>query len=865
MSAPFDRGRVWAVLGPTNTGKTHLAVERMLGYPSGMMGFPLRLLARENYDRVVRVKGPERVALITGEEKIIPPDPAYFLCTVESMPVGRPVDFLAIDEVQLCADPDRGHMFTDRVLHARGREETLFLGAATLEPILRRLLPDCMFETRPRFSKLTYVGPRKLTRLPRRSAIVAFSANDVYAIAELVRRQRGGAAVVLGALSPRTRNAQVALYQSGEVDYLVATDAVGMGLNMDVDHVAFAAMEKFDGDRHRPLRSTEVAQIAGRAGRYQTDGTFGTTADVGPLPTELVERVETHSFQAVRAVYWRNTALDVSSVAALMNSLNHPAGLEVLRRTRDAPDQLALEALTRDEDIRALARGADAVRLLWDVCRVPDFRKIHEASHHRLQSQIFRHLTGRVGRLPPDWIAGHIKRLDSIDGDIHTLTDRIASIRVWTYVAHQNHWLADAAHWRDRTRALEDRLSDALHERLTQRFVDRRTTVLMKRLHDRTTLFARVEADGAVSVEGHPVGRLEGFTFTPERGSGRVGDKAVLHAALKALTGEIARRVAALEAAGDDVFALADDGALLWQEAPVARLAKGPDPLRPTVEVPVSDLLTGEAAQRVRARLSAWVDGRVAQDLAPLLATRAAEGLSGAARGIAFQVTEALGTVPREAVAPQLRALTRADRKALARLTIRLGVESIYMPPLMKPAAQRLRALLWSAHTGRSLAPPPVGRVSYPLTLPLDSADEAGVRALGFRLLGDRAVRADMLERFAVGLRQALRDHATDAGTPDQGVAVPASLAPLLGVSQEESEILCQALGYRAWRDEAGVLRFRATKRRPAIQGAATPAASRPKGEGQTETKADRHRRIARANRRAADSPFAVLAGKIRA
>ncbi|MBB4264563.1 helicase-related protein [Roseospira visakhapatnamensis] len=882
MTLPPDRGRVWAVLGPTNTGKTHLAVERMLGHSSGMMGFPLRLLARENYERVVRAKGPDRVALITGEEKIIPPEPAYFLCTVESMPLGRPVDFLAIDEVQLCADPDRGHVFTDRVLHARGRAETLFLGAATMEPLLRRLLPDCLFETRPRFSRLAYAGPRKLTRLPRRTAVVAFSAADVYAIAELVRRQRGGAAVVMGALSPRTRNAQVALYQGGEVDYLVATDAIGMGLNMDVDHVAFAAMEKFDGDRHRPLRSTEVAQIAGRAGRYQTDGTFGTTADVGPLPTDLVERVETHSFQAVRAIQWRNTALDLSSVAALTNSLNHPPGLEVLRRTRDAPDQLALEVLTRDPEIRALARGTDAVRLLWDVCRVPDFRKVHEESHHRLQDQIYRHLTGRVGRLPPDWIAGHIKRLDSADGDIHALTDRIASIRVWTYVAHQNAWLADAAHWRERTRALEDRLSDALHERLTQRFVDRRTSVLMKRLHDRAVLVARVEADGAVSVEGHPVGRLDGFVFTPDRGGGTRGDKAVLHAALKALHGETARRVAALEAAGDETLTLADDGALHWNGGPVARLSRGAEPLRPAVELPASDLLTGDPAQRVRARLAAWVDRRVARDLAPLLVTRAAEGLSGPARGIAFQVTEALGTVARAAVAPQLGALSRADRKALARLQIRLGVESVFMPPLLKPAAQRLRAILWSAYTGRPLAPPPMGRVCYAVETGDEASDEAGIRALGFRLLGGRAVRADMLERFAAGLRQATRDAGADKRDPHAGAPLPATLPPMLGASLDEAETLARALGFRVWRDDAGVCRLRPDRgsRRARLGGtrpAPAPAVgpgnapdARPKTGPQNtgpakDSKADRHCRIAHAKRRAADSPFAVLAGKIRA
>ncbi|MBB4284873.1 helicase-related protein [Roseospira goensis] len=855
MTALTDRSRVWAVLGPTNTGKTYLAVERMLGYPSGMMGFPLRLLARENYERVARAKGAAKVALITGEEKILPPGASYFICTVESMPVGRPVDFLAIDEIQLCADPERGHVFTDRLLHARGREETLFLGAATMEPLLRRLLPDCLFETRPRFSRLTYTGPRKLTRLPRRSAIVAFSAGDVYAIAELVRRQRGGAAVVMGALSPRTRNAQVALYQGGEVDYLVATDAIGMGLNMDVDHVAFAAMEKFDGTRQRALRSSEVAQIAGRAGRYMTDGTFGTTADVGPLPTELVDRVEGHQFQTVRTIQWRNGALDFSSVAALHNSLNAPAGLDVLRRTRDAPDQTALEALTREDDIRALARGREAVALLWDVCRVPDFRKIHEQSHIRLQGQIYRHLTSRAGRLPPDWIAGHVKRLDSVDGDIHTLTDRIASIRVWTYVAHQNDWLSDAEHWRARTRAIEDRLSDAMHERLTQRFVDRRTAVLMRKLHDREALTAVVDRTGGVRVEDQFVGRLEGFTFTPERGGGGRGDRAVLNAALKALHGEIGRRIVALETADDAAFALADDGAIHWQGVAVARLGRGPAPLRPAVELPANDLLAGERAQRVRGRLAAWLERLVRRELAPLLATHRAEALSGAARGIAYQVTEALGTVPRAAVADQLGTLTRADRKALARLHIRLGVESVFMPPLLKPSSQRLRALLWAASVG-ALPPPaaPAGRVSFRVEAAAAPADpavaEVYYRVLGYRLLAGRVVRADMLERFAAGLRQAVRE----AGRGAEAAALPAALPPMLGVSVEEAEGLCRALGFRTWRDDAGAVRLRADR---------GGRKARPKGR--PETAAERRRRVAAGQARAADSPFAVLAEKARA
>ena len=495
-----DRSRIVAVLGPTNTGKTHLAMERMLGHASGMIGFPLRLLARENYDRAVRVKGRRHVALITGEEKIVPAHARYFLCTVESMPVDRRVAFLGVDEIQMCADADRGHVFTDALLSARGEDETMFMGAETIRPLLRRLVPEAEFLSRPRFSTLTYSGQRKITRLPPRSAAVAFSAADVYAIAEVVRRQRGGTAVVLGALSPRTRNAQVAMYQAGDVDYLVATDAIGMGLNMDIDHVAFAATRKFDGQRVRELTPAELAQIAGRAGRHMNAGTFGTTADVGPLDQETVDAIENHRFPPLAALFWRNAHLRFTSLDALRRSLAVPPEMPGLVRAREADDEAALAALSADADIARLATGADAVRLLWEVCRIPDFGNLMSDAHTRLMGRIYRHLMGPAGRLPTDWVADQVVRIERTDGDIETLVQRIANVRTWTYVSYRGDWLADAGHWQERTRAVEDRLSDALHERLTQRFVDRRSAILVSRLMESQTLTAAVDGDGEVSV-----------------------------------------------------------------------------------------------------------------------------------------------------------------------------------------------------------------------------------------------------------------------------------------------------------------------------------------------------------------------------
>src|SRR5277367_937508 len=533
--------RIVAVLGPTNTGKTHYAIERMLGHQTGMIGFPLRLLARENYDRVVKAKGARSVALITGEEKILPPNPSYFVCTVESMPLDRPVDFLAVDEIQLCADPERGHVFTARLLHARGLSETMFLGADTIKPLMRRLVPDIEHVSRPRFSTLSYTGQKKVTRLPPRSAVVAFAVADVFSLAELIRRQRGGTAVVLGALSPRARNAQVGMFQAGEVDYLVATDAIGMGLNMDLDHVAFARLAKFDGRGLRRLAAAEIGQIAGRAGRHMNDGTFGTTADEGPLDPEIVSAVEAHKFEPLTRIAWRNTALKFNSVGALLNSLDEPPSAPGLIQTRYAVVHQVLRALSRNADVAALALNPGAVRLLWEVCQIPDFRKMMSESHARFLAQCFLHLAGPGERLPTPWIASQIAQLDRVDGDIDTLMTRIAHIRTWTYITHRGDWVAGAADWQERARGIEDRLSDALHESITQRFVDRRSAFLVRQLASEGELIAAVSKAGEVLVEGAYVGRIDGLRFVPDSVDG-VEMRMLIAAASRVLRGEIAAR-----------------------------------------------------------------------------------------------------------------------------------------------------------------------------------------------------------------------------------------------------------------------------------------------------------------------------------
>jgi ATP-dependent RNA helicase SUPV3L1/SUV3 len=797
----FAQHRLSAVLGPTNTGKTYLAIERMLGHGSGMIGFPLRLLARENYDRVVRLKGAAHVALVTGEEKIVPPGARYFLCTVESMPVDRAVDFLAIDEVQLCADRDRGHIFTDRLLHARGRHETMLLGADTMRPVLRALLPEAEQISRPRFSNLTYAGVRKLTRLPPRSAVVAFSAAEVYAMAELMRRQRGGTAVVLGALSPRTRNAQVAMFESGEVDYLVATDAIGMGLNLDLNHVAFARLAKFDGHAVRALSAAELAQIAGRAGRHMAAGTFGTTAEAGTLAPELVEAVENHRFDPIRALSWRTRDLDFRSPRGLLKSLDRPPPGRHFLRVRESEDVQALAALARDAEIAALATHRAAVRLLWDVCQVPDFQKTLTDQHARLLARIYRHLAVDGGRLPEDWVARQIARIDRVDGDIDALVGRISHIRTWTYIAHRADWLADAGQWQDRARDIEDRLSDALHERLTQRFVDRRAAMLVRRLGAGGDLLSAVKANGDVLVEGEFVGRLNGFQFHADQTVTDAEAKPLLTAARRALTGTMPGRVRDLERDDDTAFTLDADGRIAWRGMAIARLIRGESALKPEVEALASDFLDGRSRERVRARVTDWLRRHLDAELAPLWRLREAAArpdVGGPVRGLLFQMVEAFGLVPRRAAADQVHGLSKADRRGLADLGVRLGNESIFLPALLRSRSARLRGMLWALHGKNAL--PPLPRLGRRVLAPATDLDPGLCQALGYRLLGGGrtgsvALRADALENLA---REARR-----LAAPGPFALTP-RLKEVAGGAMAAQAALA-ALGYQVCRLPAGI------------------------------------------------------------
>ncbi len=793
MSAPHSRDHtVTAVLGPTNTGKTTYAIERMLGHKTGVMGFPLRLLAREVYDKVVELRGPSVVGLVTGEEKIVPPRAKYFICTVESMPTEIGAAFLAVDEIQLCADLERGHVFTDRLLNARGMHETLFLGAMTMRDRIEQIIPTARFHIRERYSILTYAGSKKISRLPPRSAIVAFSTDQVYAIAELIRRQKGGAAVVMGALSPRTRNAQVKMFQDGEVDYLVATDAIGMGLNLDLKSVWFAGKAKFDGKKHRNLQAQELAQIAGRAGRYKNDGSFGVTADCRPLEPEVVENIEDHQFAPVGSLQWRNSRLQFASPPALLASLELPAPMLGLQRTREGEDIVALRMLAADPDVQMSAKGKNAVRLLWDICQIPDFRKTMISEHVDLLRRLYSFLTTGQRVIPTDWMAQQIIRIDKTDGDIDVLSKRLAYIRTWTYTANRSDWLDDAKHWRERARAVEDRLSDALHARLTQRFVDRRTSVLMQRLKQKEELVATVDKNGDVMVEGEHVGRIEGLRFQPDKNAEGVHATTLRAASTAPVMAELTQRVEKLYAGNDGDIDFTEQGGIVWDNVVIGRLTKGADTLSPVAKLFADELLEASSVERAERRLQQWIDRRIKALFEPLLAIRDDEAITGIAKGVVFQLVEALGVLPRGPVAQDVKAIEQETRSMMRKHGLRFGQYTLFLPILLKPAPTRMRIMLWGIANSMDdiPAPPPAGVVTFPAPAGLP---DAYFQMAGYRKAGDRALRLDMLERLADMTRT------LDAR---KGFEATADMLSITGLTLEQFASLMDGLGYRAEKAE---------------------------------------------------------------
>ena len=799
---------VKAILGPTNTGKTYYAIERMLAHPTGMIGLPLRLLAREVYTRIVERVGEQAVALVTGEERIVPAKPRYWVATVEAMPLDIHVDCVAVDEIQTAADFDRGHVFTDRILKARGLSETLLLGSATMAGVVRKLIPHAEIIDRPRFSQLTYAGSKKISRQPARSAIVAFSARQVYAIAELIRRERGGAAVVMGALSPRTRNAQVALYQNGDVDFLVATDAIGMGLNLDIHHVAFADDTKFDGHQSRPLTPSELGQIAGRAGRHRHNGTFGVTGGTEGFDEELVVALETHDFEPIRQVQWRNSNLNFGSIDALRHSLDMVPQDRTLTRVPTATDQHALEFLARNE-AGALARGHDAVKLLWECCQIPDYQGISPAAHGEIVTRIYSDLR-RIGSVKADWIAEQVRFCDNAEGDIDTLSNRIKQIRTWTFVANRKNWLEDPTYWREKTRDIEDRLSDALHERLTQRFVDRRTSVLLRHLKDKRMVSPEINSQGEVRLEGHLIGTLEGFRFTLARNDGDVDAKGLRGAADSVVAPEIHHRAERLSGSPNEEFVLATDGRLRWRGEIVAELAEGDSLYRPRIILLADETLTGPDLEKVQDRLSLWLRHHINTVLEQVMSLEAPADLEGTARGLAYQLFEHIGLLPRANVADEVKGLDQDVRGKLRKLGIKFGAYHIYLPLSLKPAPRELALILFALKHGGVRQPgvtdiPHIvlsGRTSFVVD---PEVDTRLYEIAGFKVAGSRAVRVDILERLADIIRplialDASRPYAGDLPTgaaEGNGFRVTVEMTSLLGCSGDDFASILTSLGYR--------------------------------------------------------------------
>ena len=779
--------RISAVLGPTNTGKTHYAIERMLSYKSGIIGLPLRLLAREVYDKIVSLRGVSKVALLTGEERIIPHKAQYWVCTVEAMPEGLHNDFLAVDEIQLANDPERGHIFTDRLLRSRGAHETLFLGSETMRNPIKSLVPDAHFISRERFSNLVYTGSKKISRVPARSAIVGFSVDNVYSIAEILRRLKGGAAVVMGALSPRTRNAQVDLYQNGDVDYLVATDAIGMGLNLDINHVAFSSLSKFDGRRSRNLAPNELAQIAGRAGRGMNNGTFGVTGDAKPLDTKVATSIMEHRFSPQKTLQWRNANLEFGSIERLIESLEILPDNPSLIKARDSDDLLALKTLAQSETIISRVTDPATVKLLWKVCSIPDFRSIGHGEYAKLLETIFINLFD-LGRIPDDWLQKQVCSLENTHGNIDTLSKRLAYMRTWTYVSQRKGWVDDDDHWRNRTRVIEDLLSDALHECLTKTFVDRRTSVLLRRLKDKEAMVAEVDNQGQVTIEGEFVGKLEGFRFTADKEANGAEFKAVKAAAMEALVPHFNLMADRFYNAPDTEIDFTDQGGLMWGEIALGKLLAGDNPLKPGLRVFVEENVSIEIQQKVERRLQHFIDRKIATLFEPLLALERDDKLSGLARGFAFTLVENFGLVPRESVSETVKSLDQDARATLRKHGVRFGQHTIFMPLLLKPAPTRLRLLLWSLTNNIDEFPsaPPPGLV----TVPTESFALSGVDTMsGYRNAGDRAIRVDMLERLADLLR---------SQDSKSGFECNSDMLSITGMTLEQFAGLMVGLGYKA-------------------------------------------------------------------
>ncbi|MDC3396997.1 helicase-related protein, partial [Candidatus Pelagibacter sp.] len=743
----MTKHKITAVLGPTNTGKTHLAIETMLSFESGMIGFPLRLLAREVYDKVIKKISVDKVALITGEEKIIPPNAKFFLCTVESMPIDKHLDFVGVDEIQMCADHERGHIFTDRLLNMRGEKLTMLMGSNTIKNIISKLDGDIEFINRERLSKLTFAGHKKISRINRKTAIIAFSSEEVYAIAELIRRQKGGAAIVMGSLSPKTRNAQVELYQSGDVDFLVATDAIGMGINMDLDYVFFSNLKKFDGKKLRKLNLSEIGQIAGRAGRYLNDGSFGITGDCKEITAEDVELLENHKFEEIRTLFWRNSNLNFNNPLSLIKSLEEKPQMGWLRKIHECEDEKALKYFLKDKSLVNLDFDKKLLSLLWECCQIPDFVKKTYGNHYEVIGNVFKYLSSEKQQITDEFMRLQLIKLDKLDGNVDSLSNRIANVRTWSYVSNKNNWTENQDYWIEKTKHLEDRLSDRLHEELTKTFIDKRASVLARGLKQDMEFKTEILQNNDVIIDGQFIGKINGLKLVLDlkKGALETDIKSLKKAARQTIGPELEKRIQSIIDTG--LIELNNDFKIYWNDFPIAKLSSGHDYLSPSFDLIVDDIIDNIQKQKLSDFINKWIQDKINLVLKSLIDLKNIKDKNSSIKALAYQLYENNGVLKREQVSEYLKSLGQNERKILRELGVKFGRYHVFLYQLIKPEAVSLRTLLWkNFHQKYFNIKPPIFGLNF-----LDDKELRNKNFMllcGFEKFDNLFVRIDILERL---------------------------------------------------------------------------------------------------------------------
>ena len=790
----MSKNKITAVLGPTNTGKTFLAIETMLSFDSGMIGFPLRLLAREVYDKVIKKISPDKVALITGEEKIIPSNAKYFLCTVESMPINKHLDFVGIDEIQMCADHERGHIFTDRLLNVRGDKLTMFMGSSTIRNIVKKLNEDTEFINRDRLSKLSFIGHKKISRINRKTAIIAFSTEEVYAIAELVRRQKGGAAIVMGSLSPKTRNAQVNLYQSGDVDFLVATDAIGMGINMDLENVFFSNLRKFDGKKLRKLNLSEIGQIAGRAGRYLNDGNFGITGNCKDISPEEVELLENHKFEEIKILFWRNSKLNFNNASALIKSLNEKPKKEWLRKIHECEDEKVLKYFLNNMESHNIKDNKDTLELLWECCQIPDFVKKTYGNHIEVVGKVFDFLNGINGKISNDYMRIQLMKLDNLDGNVDSLSNRIANVRTWSYVSNKINWVENQNYWIEKTKILEDRLSERLHEELTRTFIDKRASILARGLKQDMDFKTEIMENDKVFIDGQFIGNLKGLKFEMDLKAGALETdiKSLKKAARQTVGPELKKRIQLIIESG--LIEIKNDFKIYWKNFPIAKLEQGKDYLNPEIFIIVDDLLDNKDKQNFSDFVEKWIKEKIGLILKSLIDLKNLKESNSSIKALAYQLYENNGVLKRDNVTDYLKKLGQDERKVLRELGVKFGRYHIFLYKLLKPEAVSLRILLWKNFYQKffNLIPPTFG---------LNFVEDKDIKNKNFMLLcgfenfENYFVRIDILERLFVQIINSNPDK-------NKEIRLVPEMLNLLGCNRQNFQKLIEKMNYKTFEKE---------------------------------------------------------------